>query len=58
MCGTRTFSDGIRDAASKIAATTRNRDLDRTAMQMMELENRFRLIEAMSALVGSAKPLS
>ncbi len=51
VCGARKFSEGIREAAGKIAAMFRDRETDRTPAELTELENRFR--EAVQSRVAS-----
>ncbi|OAP57125.1 hypothetical protein AYL99_07862 [Fonsecaea erecta] len=51
ICGTRKFSEGIRDAAKKIAVMVRDGEHGRTEAELKELEQRFR--EAMQTRVAS-----
>ena len=51
VCGTRKFSEGVRDAAGKIAVMVRDRKADRTPEELAELETRFR--EAVQTRVAS-----
>jgi cytochrome P450 / NADPH-cytochrome P450 reductase len=51
VCGTRKFSEGVRDAAGRIARAVRDREPQHTAADSEELEKRFR--EALQSRVAS-----
>ncbi|EXJ56392.1 hypothetical protein A1O7_06735 [Cladophialophora yegresii CBS 114405] len=42
VCGTRKFAEGVRGAATKIAAMARDDQLQRTEVELEELQTRFR----------------
>ncbi|KIX92788.1 uncharacterized protein Z520_11451 [Fonsecaea multimorphosa CBS 102226] len=51
VCGTRIFSEGVRDAAKRIAVMVRDAEHGRTDAELKELEQHFR--EAMQTRVAS-----
>jgi cytochrome P450/NADPH-cytochrome P450 reductase len=51
VCGTRKFSEGVREAAGKIAVIAKDSQPNRTPAELVELERRFR--EALQDRVAS-----